>query len=79
MLIFFLQALDKSTSLLCGQRGPDAAMPITGHGKGGFLGRNSETAGLFDEQDPEKLFVELREIGHGSFGAVYYVSFTEFA
>ena len=49
-------------------------MPLAGHGKGGFLGRNSETAGLFDEQDPEKLFKELREIGHGSFGAVYYVS-----
>lgn len=47
-------------------------MPLAGHGKGGFLGRNSETAGLFDEQDPEKLFKELREIGHGSFGAVYY-------
>lgn len=54
-------------------------MPLAGHGKGGFLGRNSETAGLFDEQDPEKLFKELREIGHGSFGAVYYVSFTGFA
>ncbi|XP_020608657.1 serine/threonine-protein kinase TAO3-like isoform X2 [Orbicella faveolata] len=65
-------ALDKGTSFLCGQRGPDAAMPLAGHGKGGFLGRNSETAGLFDEQDPEKLFIELREIGHGSFGAVYY-------
>jgi len=79
MLIFFFhQALDKGTSFLCGQRGPDAAMPLAGHGKGGFLGRNSETAGLFDEQDPEKLFIELREIGHGSFGAVYYVSFTGF-
>ncbi|XP_078362933.1 serine/threonine-protein kinase TAO1-like isoform X1 [Oculina patagonica] len=47
-------------------------MPLSGHGKGGFLGRNSETAGLFDDQDPEKLFADLREIGHGSFGAVYY-------
>ena len=54
-------------------------MPLAGHGRGGFLGRNSETAGLFDEQDPEKLFKELREIGHGSFGAVYYVSFTGFS
>ena len=75
---FFLQALDKDTSFLFGQRGPDAAMPLAGHGKGGFLGRNSETSGLFDEQDPEKLFKELREIGHGSFGAVYYVSFRRF-
>ena len=73
-VIFLSQALDKGTSFLCGQRGPDAAMPLAGHGKGGFLGRNSETAGLFDEQDPEKLFADLREIGHGSFGAVYYVS-----
>lgn len=24
--------------------------------------------------DPEKLFSELTEIGHGNFGAVYYVS-----
>ena len=43
------------------------------HVKGGFF-RNSEFPGLFDEQDPEKLFADLREIGHGSFGAVYYVS-----
>ncbi|XP_027044188.1 serine/threonine-protein kinase TAO3-like isoform X3 [Pocillopora damicornis] len=46
-------------------------MPLAGHGKGGFF-RNSEYSGLFDEQDPEKLFIDLREIGHGSFGAVYY-------
>ena len=50
--------------------GPDAAMPLA---KGGLF-RNPEYAGLFDEQDPEKLFADLREIGHGSFGAVYYVS-----
>ena len=36
--------------------------------------RNSEYAGLFDKQDPEEIFDDLREIGHGSFGAVYYVS-----
>lgn len=45
-------------------------MPLA---KGGLF-RNPEYAGLFDEQDPEKLFADLREIGHGSFGAVYYVS-----
>lgn len=45
-------------------------MPLA---KGGLF-RNAEYAGLFDEQDPEKLFADLREIGHGSFGAVYYVS-----
>lgn len=27
----------------------------------------------FSKEDPEKLFVDLREIGHGNFGAVYYV------
>ncbi|CAH3111039.1 unnamed protein product [Porites lobata] len=43
-------------------------MPLA---KGGLF-RNPEYAGLFDEQDPEKLFADLREIGHGSFGAVYY-------
>lgn len=43
-------------------------MPLA---KGGLF-RNAEYAGLFDEQDPEKLFADLREIGHGSFGAVYY-------
>ena len=45
-------------------------MPLA---KGGLF-KNSEYTGLFDEQDPEKLFTDLREIGHGSFGAVYYVS-----
>ncbi len=27
---------------------------------------------LFESEDPDKLFDDLREIGHGSFGAVYY-------
>lgn len=29
-------------------------------------------AELFDKDDPDKIFEDLREIGHGSFGAVYY-------
>lgn len=29
-------------------------------------------AELFDHDDPDKIFEDLREIGHGSFGAVYY-------
>ncbi|KAK2881018.1 hypothetical protein Q8A67_018286 [Cirrhinus molitorella] len=29
-------------------------------------------ADLFFKEDPEKLFSDLREIGHGSFGAVYF-------
>ena len=36
--------------------------------------KNSEYAGLFTDVDPDKVFADLREIGHGSFGAVYYVS-----
>lgn len=44
-------------------------MPLAGKGN---LFKNPEYAGLFDEQDPDKLFTDLREIGHGSFGAVYY-------
>lgn len=38
--------------------------------------REAEVAQLFDKDDPEKLFADLREIGHGSFGAVYYARHT---
>lgn len=48
----------------------DVAMPS---GKSGFH-KNSDCAGLFTDHDPEKQFKDLKEIGHGSFGAVYYVS-----
>ncbi|KAK2187434.1 hypothetical protein NP493_165g02019 [Ridgeia piscesae] len=34
--------------------------------------KDPEVAGLFSTDDPEKLFTDLREIGHGNFGAVYY-------
>ncbi|XP_067086821.1 serine/threonine-protein kinase TAO2 isoform X1 [Osmerus mordax] len=34
--------------------------------------KDSEVADLFYRDDPEKLFADLREIGHGSFGAVYF-------
>ncbi|XP_077288263.1 serine/threonine-protein kinase Tao [Arctopsyche grandis] len=34
--------------------------------------KDPEIAELFNKQDPEKIFEDLREIGHGSFGAVYY-------
>ncbi|PNF14844.1 Serine/threonine-protein kinase TAO1 [Cryptotermes secundus] len=34
--------------------------------------KDPEIAELFDKDDPEKRFEDLREIGHGSFGAVYY-------
>ncbi|KAJ8284277.1 hypothetical protein COCON_G00031270 [Conger conger] len=34
--------------------------------------KDPEVAELFYREDPEKLFSDLREIGHGSFGAVYF-------
>jgi serine/threonine protein kinase len=34
--------------------------------------KDPDIAELFDKDDPEKTFEDLREIGHGSFGAVYY-------
>lgn len=34
--------------------------------------RDPEIAEMFNKHDPEKIFDDLREIGHGSFGAVYY-------
>jgi thousand and one amino acid protein kinase len=37
---------------------------------------DGECGNLFSKDDPEKLFVDLREIGHGNFGAVYYVNLT---
>lgn len=36
--------------------------------------KDPEIAELFFKEDPEKLFTDLHEIGHGSFGAVYFVS-----
>lgn len=36
--------------------------------------KDPEISELFFKEDPEKLFTDLREIGHGSFGAVYFVS-----
>ena len=41
--------------------------------KAGSL-KDPEIAKLFFTDDPEKHYDDLREIGHGSFGAVYYVS-----
>ncbi|XP_064620244.1 serine/threonine-protein kinase TAO1-B-like isoform X2 [Lineus longissimus] len=39
--------------------------------KAGSL-KDPDIAQLFSTDDPEKIFTDLREIGHGSFGAVYY-------
>lgn len=40
--------------------------------------KDPDVAGLFSTDDPEKLFEDLREIGHGSFGAVYFVSILKY-
>lgn len=50
---------------------PGATMPAGG--RAGSL-KDPDVAELFFKDDPEKLFSDLREIGHGSFGAVYFVS-----
>ncbi|XP_041097103.1 serine/threonine-protein kinase TAO1 isoform X1 [Polyodon spathula] len=34
--------------------------------------KDPDISELFFKEDPEKLFTDLREIGHGSFGAVYF-------
>ncbi|XP_004281531.1 serine/threonine-protein kinase TAO3 [Neophocaena asiaeorientalis asiaeorientalis] len=36
--------------------------------------RDPEIADLFYKDDPEELFIGLHEIGHGSFGAVYFAT-----
>lgn len=36
--------------------------------------KDPNLAVLFSSDDPEKHFCDMREIGHGSFGAVYFVS-----
>ena len=33
-----------------------------------------ELRDYFSPHDPESVFVDFREIGHGGFGSVYYVS-----
>ncbi|KAJ8276055.1 hypothetical protein COCON_G00078070 [Conger conger] len=49
--------------------GGRGSMPSTS--RAGSL-KDPEIADLFFKDDPEKLFSDLREIGHGSFGAVYF-------
>ena len=38
------------------------------------LSKHPELSHIISEEDPETLYYDQREIGHGSFGAVYYVS-----
>ena len=35
--------------------------------------KDAAVAALFASGDPEKRYVDLKEIGHGSFGAVFFV------
>ena len=51
---------------------PSTGMPNR-QPKAGNL-KDPDVAQLFSHDDPERVFTDLREIGHGSFGAVYYVS-----
>ncbi|KAL4617810.1 serine/threonine-protein kinase TAO2-like isoform X1 [Arapaima gigas] len=48
-----------------------AALAMPSSARAGSL-KDPEVAELFYREDPEKLFSDLREIGHGSFGAVYF-------
>ncbi|CAI8037800.1 Serine/threonine-protein kinase TAO3 [Geodia barretti] len=47
-------------------------MPIGGKGPKVIIGKNSELSQYILDDDPEAIFIDQREIGHGSFGAVYY-------
>ncbi|KAL8562589.1 hypothetical protein ACOMHN_045853 [Nucella lapillus] len=39
--------------------------------------KDPQVAGLFNGDDPDKIYTDLREIGHGSFGAVYFARHIE--
>ena len=39
--------------------------------------KDPEVSELFEREDPDKIFDDLREIGHGSFGAVYYARYVK--
>lgn len=52
-------------------------MPSQVPAKPGSL-KDPAVAALFSNKDPEQRFEGLREIGHGSFGAVFFVSYSEF-
>lgn len=53
---------------------PPPLLPIMPNSSRAGSLKDPEIAELFFKEDPEKLFTDLREIGHGSFGAVYFVS-----
>ena len=43
------------------------------------LSKHPDLAQIISEEDPESLFYDQREIGHGNFGAVYYVRIINFS
>ncbi|KAG7325468.1 hypothetical protein KOW79_011784 [Hemibagrus wyckioides] len=56
---------------LASYSGDTTALAMPSSVRAGSL-KDPEVAELFFREDPEKLFTDLREIGHGSFGAVYF-------
>ena len=49
-------------------------MPSAAKLKPGNL-KDPELADLFSTKEPENRYEDLRQIGHGAFGAVFYVRF----
>lgn len=62
------------TQIVTGGSGIAPTLPIMPNSSRAGSLKDPEIADLFFKEDPEKLFSDLREIGHGSFGAVYFVS-----
>lgn len=62
------------TQIVPGGSGIAPTLPIMPNSSRAGSLKDPEIADLFFKEDPEKLFSDLREIGHGSFGAVYFVS-----
>lgn len=52
----------------------DSILPIMPSSTRKGTVKDPEFADLFFKEDPEDVFCDLHEIGHGSFGAVYFVS-----
>ena len=55
----------------CGRTEPPSPAAMAPVPRPGSL-KDPDVAELFEREDPDKIFDDLREIGHGSFGAVYY-------
>lgn len=68
-----LESLSQTQIVPGGSDIPPPLPIMPNSGRAGSL-KDPEIAELFFKEDPEKLFTDLREIGHGSFGAVYFVS-----